>query len=105
MKQLKKELRNYLDIIPQRWNFTDEIPKNTMGKVNLDYMKSWFGVRLSLPLVISREKTMLDLIFHRDCNFFKGHFKDYPIVPGVVQLYYASFYIKELLNHVLFYLN
>ena len=99
VKQLKKELRNYLDIIPQKWKFVDEIPKNNMGKMNLEYMKDLFGVRLSLPLVISREKTMLGLVFHRDCNFFKGHFKDYPIVPGVVQLYYASFYIKELFGY------
>ena len=73
--------------------------RNMLGKMNLEYMKDLFGVRLSLPLVISREKTMLGLVFHRDCNFFKGHFKDYPIVPGVVQLYYASFYIKELFGY------
>lgn len=99
VKKMKKDLRANLDIVPQKWKFVDKIPKNNMGKMNLEYMKDLFGVRLSLPLVISREKTMLDLIFHRDCNFFKGHFKDYPIVPGVVQLYYASFYIKELFGY------
>lgn len=99
VKKIKKELRNSLDIVPQRWKFTDEIPKNSMGKIDFEGIKNWFGVRLSLPLVVSRDGNTLNLLFHRDSNFFKGHFANYPIVPGVVQLYYASFYIKELLGY------
>lgn len=101
VKNLKKKLKSDIDIIPQKWKFIDTIPKNGMGKVDFNYIKNLFGTRLSLPLVVSRENTSLKLLFHKDSNFFNGHFTGYPIVPGVVQLYYANFYIKELFGYKL----
>ena len=95
-KELKKYLKPKTDVIPQKWKFLDSIPKNQMGKIDTDYIKNLFENKLSLPLVVARNSEGIKLIFHRDSNFFKGHFPDYPIVPGVVQLYYASFFIKRV---------
>lgn len=96
VKHLKKELKNKINKIPQKWKFVDRIPKNTLGKNDYEYMKSLFSTNLSMPLVINRELDKINLVFHRDSNFFKGHFDKYPIVPGVVQLYYAVFFINEM---------
>ena len=36
------------------------------------------------------------MIFYKNSNFFNGHFENFPIVPGVVQLYYAGYFIENL---------
>lgn len=95
-KDLKSFLHNKLRIIPQKWRFIDTIPLTKTGKIDNDYIKTLFDTNLTLPLVIDRSHNTLKLVFHRDSNYFKGHFDGYPIVPGVVQLYYASFYINEI---------
>ncbi len=99
IKDLKQLLKDKSKIIPQKWKFVDEIPKNSFGKIYRDYILELFDINLTLPIITKREQTNLSLIFHRDSNFFKGHFDNYPIVPGVVQLYYAAFYIKELFGY------
>ena len=96
IKNLKSLLKEKTRIVPQKWKFLDEIPLNNMGKPDNEYICSLFNINLTLPLVKSRQDKELELVFLRDSNFFKGHFTDYPIVPGVVQLYFASFYINQL---------
>ncbi len=96
IKYLKSNLKQKTRIVPQKWKFTDEIPLNNMGKPDNEYISSLFNTNLTLPLVKSRKDRELELVFLRDSNFLKGHFTNYPIVPGVVQLYFACFYINEL---------
>ncbi len=96
IKNLKSLLKEKTRIVPQKWKFLDEFPQNSLGKTDNDYIKSLFNINLTLPLVKKRDENQLELVFLKDSNFFKGHFTNYPIVPGVVQLYFASFYINEL---------
>jgi 3-hydroxymyristoyl/3-hydroxydecanoyl-(acyl carrier protein) dehydratase len=37
----------------------------------------------------------LVLIFPKNFIFFRGHFDNFPILPGVIQLHYAIRFIKE----------
>ncbi len=99
IKKLKKFLKDDFEIIPQRWKFYDEIPINERGKINKEKIKEIFNLNLSLPLIlnskIEKEKASFELCFLSDSNFFKGHFENFPILAGVVQLFYADFFIKR----------
>lgn len=102
----KTELRDYLgqysEILPKRWRFLDEIPRTMNGKVDKAKIHKLFGMNLSLPFVksrnISENSAKIDLIFKKNCNFFKGHFDVMPILPGVVQIYFAKYFAEDIFN-------
>ncbi|MBR5304008.1 MAG: acyl-CoA synthetase [Candidatus Gastranaerophilales bacterium] len=106
VSELKKNLKTFLDnkfeIIPQKWKFIDEIPKNINGKIDKVKIENLFDINLSLPLILDRKysekEAVIQLYFYHNCNFFKGHFENYPVLPGVVQLYFASFFAKDAFN-------
>lgn len=98
-KVLKAASLKISEIIPQKWRFLDSIPMNEMGKIDKKHIQHLFNMKLSLPVILDREldeNTIIYKIFFYDrCNFFKGHFEGFPIVPGVFQIYFA----KELANY------
>lgn len=98
IKTLKLHMFKYSEIIPQKWKFIDQIPMNSMGKINKTAIEHLFNVNLSLPIILDRaeeENSITYKIFmYKNCNFFNGHFPEYQIVPGVLQLYLA----KEFAN-------
>ena len=98
IKTLKMYMFKYSEIIPQKWRFIDQIPMNQMGKINKKLIEHMFNVNLSLPIIIDREQyqdTITYQIFmYKNCNFFDGHFPEFKLVPGVLQLYLA----KEFAN-------
>ncbi len=51
-----------------------------------------------LKQFIAKEKIELDLIFNKDHIFFKGHFDNFPILPGIAQIHYAIFFIKKFFD-------
>ncbi|MBO6257394.1 AMP-binding protein [bacterium] len=97
-KKLKQHLNKYSQIIPQKWKYIDQIPMTKSGKINKDLITGLFDLNLSLPVILDRQlsenRVIYKIFFYRQCNFFKGHFDEFKIVPGVVQLYIA----KELAN-------
>lgn len=99
IKQLKAVVKDKSEIIPQKWRFVHEIPKTNMSKNDKEKINALFDVNLSLPLVLdynrTTEEAIYDIVFSKCCNFFDGHFKDFPILPGVVQLYFAHRFAKE----------
>ena len=98
-KNLKIHVRKYSEIVPQRWRFLDEIPKTTSGKVDKEKIEKIFGLNLAMPLIFTRNITgnhaEFELTFLRHSNFFKGHFTEIPILPGVVQLFFAHFFAED----------
>lgn len=98
--ELKKYLANYIEILPKKWRFLDEIPHNATGKIDYEKLKRFFNLNLSLPFVIERKvengSCQIKMIFKKSSNFFNGHFDVKPIVPGVVQLFYAKFFAEDV---------
>ncbi len=102
VQSIKKFALNYSEIVPKKWRILDEIPKNEAGKTDKNKLNKIFGMNLSLPFVVSRNisenSAEIELVFKHNCNFFKGHFDAMPILPGVVQLYYARYFIEDVLG-------
>ncbi len=101
-KELKKYLAEHCEVVPKKWRFLDEIPKTITGKIDKSFIEHIFNLNLSYPFVVSRKvqenEAELELIFKKKSNFFKGHFAVMPILPGVVQLFYANWFAKHVLN-------
>lgn len=103
---LKKELKNYtrqqFEIVPQVFKFIDEIPKTERGKCDREKIFNIFQTNMSYPLICERKKleneAELKVYFYKHCNFFKGHFENFPILAGVVQILFASMVIKDIFN-------
>ena len=99
VKLLKALIAKKSQIVPQRWKFLYEIPKTQRGKVDREKIEEIFNINISLPLVTEYKKegnnAHYKLIFSKGCNFFAGHFKNFPVLPGVVQLYFANRFAKE----------
>lgn len=99
IKKLKSFLKDKSEIIPQKWKFLSEIPKTKTGKTDKEKIEEVFNTNISLPLVLNYEKTLtearFEIVFSKSCNFFDGHFKNFPILPGVVQLYFAHRFAQE----------
>lgn len=102
IKELKAFMQKYSEIIPQRWRFLPELPKNSAGKTDRKKIERIFSLNLSMPFVIdkksSKDEAELKIIFLKNSNFFKGHFPDVPILPGVVQLFFAHFFAEDAFN-------
>lgn len=96
--KLKKDLHEFSPIVPQRWKFIDLIPMTSTGKVNRKLIEHIFNVNLSFPVILDRniQGNSIDyrIFFYNQCNFFKGHFPQFKLLPGVAQLYLA----KEFAN-------
>lgn len=97
-KTLKQFLYKSSEIVPQKWKYIDEIPMTRIGKINKRLIEHFFNINLSLPVVldreISRDGIVYKIFFSDRCNFFQGHFPEFKVVPGVLQLYLA----KEFAN-------
>ena len=82
--------------------FLYEIPKNSAGKTDKTKIENIFGLNLSMPFVIDKKITEngaeIKLIFLKNSNFFKGHFPDVAILPGVVQLFFAHFLAEDVFD-------
>ncbi|MDR2860461.1 MAG: hypothetical protein LBV66_01340 [Elusimicrobiota bacterium] len=48
---------------------------------------------------IENKDGIFSFMFDNDFIAFKGHFPNYPILPGIVQIEMALFCIKKLLNN------
>ena len=100
IKSLKSYMTKYSEIYPQKWRFLPEIPKTITGKTDKAILNEIFGLHLSLPLIFDinsdKNNAEITLAFLRNSNFFQGHFPDIPILPGVVQLFFAHFYAQKV---------
>ena len=86
----------------KKWRFLFELPVNERGKINGKRVREIFNTNLTYPDVIdfsiNSTDARFDLIFPQKSNFFKGHFPEFPILPGVVQLFFVKEFIKDAFN-------
>ena len=101
-KLLKSHIKTSCEIIPQKWRYINEIPKTISGKINKKQILKYFDTNLTIPVSTykkcSENSAEIGLIFKKESNFFNGHFENYPILPGVVQVFFAHFFAEEVFN-------
>lgn len=86
-------------LLPKKFRIVNRFPLNPQGKLLFSTVKNLLLNKIDEPLVFEREKTEqgfnCKLSFLKTGSYFKGHFPSIAILPGVVQLYFAEFFIRE----------
>ena len=98
----EKKENNILFVLPKKWRFLTNLPINSRGKIDTTRVCEWFDTDVTYPNVVgysnNEQNVEIDLIFPKNSNFFKGHFPDFPILPGVVQLFFAKEFARDIFN-------
>ena len=102
IKVLKKHCSDKFEVIPQKWRFLPEIYQTYKGKVARAKIEKIFLTNISFPLFLGQKlngnSAEIELIFPERSNFFIGHFPDFPVVPGVVSLYFVTFFANSFFD-------
>ena len=76
--------------VPRKYRFVRELPRNAQGKVRAAAVHDILVSDFLEPFVEHERRTAesfaADLTFDRDAPYFNGHFPDFPVLPGVIQL-------------------
>ena len=76
--------------VPKKYRFVHELPRNPQGKVLASALRKILLSNLVEPIVenVVRTETSwsADFTFDPNAPYFKGHFPNFAILPGVVQL-------------------
>ena len=76
--------------VPRRYRFVHALPRNAQGKVQAAAIQEILASQMAEPIVENEQRTATtyaaDLTFDGDASYFKGHFPDYSVLPGVIQL-------------------
>ena len=100
--QLLKTLSPVL--VPKRWRFVDRLPANAQGKTTRTALAALFDPRRPEWLLTKDEKTEgaegqrtfeIDMRLSPNLVWFRGHFPDLPILPGVAQLLLVERALRE----------
>lgn len=101
LASLKQQLQHALEsiAIPRQWRFLTELPLNSQSKLNRQYLASLFEPML-IPVVLNSHQADADqftlkLEFAPELEGFKGHFKDYPVYPGVGQVAFVQHFARQ----------
>ncbi len=95
IKDIKNDLKSLTNLTLAKFRFLPEIPRTETGKIDKIKLKRIFEISPTLPVIssIKRDKNYVELKvkFSKTSNYFRGHFPGYPILPGVVQVFFAHF--------------
>ena len=101
IRHLRKALEPWFEtvLLPRKWLFINAIPLSAQGKIDRQLLISLLdfdGGKLPqvLNVAINADSVRLALRVPHDLLYFPGHFADYPILPGVVQLAWAEHFGK-----------
>jgi 3-hydroxymyristoyl/3-hydroxydecanoyl-(acyl carrier protein) dehydratase len=89
---------------PKHWRFVDAIPVDSQGKRVLSTLLAMFALEDVLaPLAVTvrmQTDTEAELAFRLapELAFFRGHFPEHPILPGVAQAHLAVLFSERLWN-------
>lgn len=111
-RELRKRLSSSFEqvTLPKIWRYPDSLPVNVQGKTTYDELKALLNENdtgqdtlpatkpVVRPLEQSPGKCLLQLTVPANLLYFKGHFPEYPILPGVVQIDWAIAYGREFFD-------
>lgn len=93
IKKLKDFLSTYVDKIalPRHWRFTTRLPRNEQSKLNQQDIKKALLQPITDPIILAEEvfgddEYQLSFQVPLDLIYFNGHFDQFHLVPGVIQL-------------------
>ncbi len=95
---LRKQLARHEEsiVLPRRWRFVEAVPVDAMGKRSTATLAGIFQEASPRPQepaieVIERsaKRTILSLDLKPDLHWFQGHFPGSPVLPGIVQVFWA----------------
>lgn len=97
IQQLKSHLRNQFEALalPRYWRFTTELPRNTQSKIAQHDVQQAFLQVHTTPnwqmIQADHENHQYTFAAHipLDLCYFAGHFAEFPLVPGVIEIQWA----------------
>lgn len=102
---LGEELRRHIEdiAVPRRWRFVQTLPANSQGKALADDLKALFAAGAhhrptAQHVECVGDAASLTLDVGEDVYYFKGHFPEQPILPGVAQLTWAAQFADEFFS-------
>jgi hypothetical protein len=90
--------------LPRRWRFLDELPEVVLGKRKQDDIRALFRTVAdpTAPELTALRRfdggVELDLFIPADLVQLRGHFPDFPVLPGVAQIDWAVRYSAQYLD-------
>ena len=76
--------------VPRKYRFVHALPRNAQGKVQASAIQEILASQMTEPFVEHEVRTTTayeaDLTFDRDAAYFEGHFPEFAVLPGVIQL-------------------
>ncbi len=101
IRQLREALHHWFDavVLPRKWLILDSIPLTAQGKTDTRLLNELLASSSrKLPQVLSLDlapdRVELKLQIPPELIYFKDHFRNFPILPGVVQIAWAEHYGK-----------
>jgi 4-coumarate--CoA ligase (photoactive yellow protein activation family) len=87
---LKRELRAHVDpvALPRRFRIVRELPRSQTGKLVRSDLLALFDV-YAFPRR-QRPDGSVHVLVPQDSGYFRGHFDEQPILPGVIQLQHIA---------------
>ena len=89
--------------VPRKYRFVRELPRNAQGKVQASAIQEILASQMSEPFVENEVRTAstyaADLTFDGDAAYFEGHFPDFAVLPGVIQLGTAHRLAEAFIGH------
>ena len=89
-------------VLPRRWRFVEHLPYNEQGKLPMDTLRALFDEKSTKwPEISSTQvddnKVTIQCYIPVELIYFDGHFDENPILPGVIQVYWAEKFGRQLL--------
>lgn len=107
-KALIDELKNHLTPFyekfaqPRYWRFTTALPRNAQSKILRTDFEEICRQEIRTPIWTEKQHAENTLVLKGvvplDLVYFKGHFANFPLVPGVVELGWTIAQLPELLG-------
>ena len=89
--------------VPRKYRFVHALPRNAQGKVQASAIQEILTSQMAEPLMENETHTPTtyeaDLTFDGDAAYFKGHFPDFAVLPGVIQLGTAHRIAEAFIGH------
>lgn len=99
---LKSHLKHYFEavVLPRKWRYVDSLPMNSQGKLTTASLQQLFSAMKPKYKILERnsKRIILELNIPENLHYFKGHFDNHPILPGVVQIDWVMAYSRKYLS-------